>query len=90
MGFPAEVDGLLTTFHALGPARLHYTLAHADITSKSGAGEWVVATFPAYRELAERSIRWRAGEPETFTARDIMKAGELTNLIVDDAWRRWG
>jgi hypothetical protein len=86
----AEVDALITTFYALGPARLHYTLATTDITSKSGAGEYIIATFPAYRELAARAIRWRGGEPVTFTPRDLGQAAELTEVIVDDAWRRWG
>jgi hypothetical protein len=66
------------------------TSRRTDITSKSGAGEYIIATFPAYRELAARAIRWRGGEPVTFTPRDLGQAAELTEVIVDDAWRRWG
>jgi hypothetical protein len=75
---------------ALGAARLHYTLATGDVVSKSGAGEYVIAEFPDYASLAERSIRWRAGEPVEFTAADFADAASLTDLVIDDAWARWG
>jgi hypothetical protein len=85
----AAVDAEYATWVLLGPARLHYTLANADIISKSDAGKYVVAHFPEYASLAERAIRWRTGEPITFTARDLSAAASLTDLITEDAWNRW-
>jgi hypothetical protein len=85
----AAVDAEYATWVLLGPARLHYTLAHADIISKSDAGKYVKAHFPEYASLAERATRWRTGEPINFTARDLGAAASLTDLIADDAWNRW-
>jgi Domain of unknown function (DUF4111) len=83
------VDAEYVTWVLLGPARLHYTLATTDIISKSDAGPYLVAHFPEYASLAERAIRWRGGEPGTFTAEDLSAAASLINLIADDAWKRW-
>lgn len=85
-----EMDAEAVSWVVLGPPRLHYTLATADIISKSRAGDYVGVHFPEYASLAERAVRWRAGEPCTFTAADFGAAAALTNLIADDAWKRWG
>jgi hypothetical protein len=50
----------------------------------------VATLLPAYAALAERATRWRAGEPETFTAADLRASAELTDAVVADAWKRWG
>lgn len=86
----APVDAGYVTWVALGPARLHYTLANTDIVSKPGAGRYVIAHFPDHASLAERAIRWKSGEPETFTAEDLAAAASLVDLVADDAWHRWG
>jgi hypothetical protein len=86
----AAVDAEYASWMLLGPARLHYTLANEDVISKSDAGEYVIAHFPDYASLAERAIRWRAGEAVDFTAEDLVAAASLTDLIADDAWDRWG
>jgi hypothetical protein len=86
----AEMDAETVTWVVLGPARLHYTLANTDITSKSGAGKYAASLFPAYASLAERAIRWRAGAPEVFTAADLRASAELTDAVANDAWKRWG
>jgi hypothetical protein len=85
-----EMDAAYLTWIALGPARLHYTLATTDIISKLAAAEYVSEHFPDYTQLAERAVGWRTGCTDTFTAADLGAAADLTELIADDAWERWG
>ena len=88
---PATVmDAGTVTWCTLGPARLHYTLAHGDIISKSAAGEYLSQLMPEYADLAARAVRWRAGAPEQFTAADLVAAGQSITAVTDDAWRRFG
>jgi hypothetical protein len=49
----------------------------------------VIANFPEYASLAQRSIAWRAGEPVAFTVADLTAAASLTDLVAADAHRRW-
>lgn len=97
--FPAELvdvapdavmDGEIVSWFVLGPARLHYTLAHGDIISKAAAGQYLAQLFPEYAALAHRAARWRAGEADRFTATDLVTAGGSVNAVADDAWRRFG
>ena len=74
----------------LGPARLHYTLAHEDIVTKAGAGDYLVSLFPEYAALVSRAVAWRRGEPEKFTLADLGLIAESVNRVADDAWRRFG
>ncbi|MGR6319402.1 nucleotidyltransferase domain-containing protein [Micromonospora soli] len=98
-GFPADLAGVApdaildagtVSWFVLGPARLHYTLAHGDVISKAAAGEYLGQLFPEYADLAHRSVRWRAGEAERFTATDLITAGDSVHAVADDAWRRFG
>ena len=75
---------------ALGPARLHYTLARHDVVSKAGAVAYLAETFPEWAPLAERAARWRAGEPVDFVAADLNAAASATHVIAEDAWTRFG
>jgi hypothetical protein len=86
----APVDSEYAAWVVLGPPRLHYTLAHEDIVSKSAAGEYLKERFPEHASLAERAIRWRDGEAVAFTAEDLLAAASLVDLVADDAWRRFG
>ncbi|MGW5667674.1 nucleotidyltransferase domain-containing protein [Micromonospora sp. NPDC003776] len=97
--FPAELAGVdpdtvldagIVTWFVLGPARLHHTLAHGDVISKTAAGAYLARLFPAYAGLAHRAVRWRAGVPERFTAADLLAAGESVAAVAEDAWRRFG
>jgi hypothetical protein len=74
----------------LGPARLHYTLATGEVTSKTGAGGYAAQQFPAWAELATRAVACRAGEPVEFVAADALAAAAMVEAVVADAWRRWG
>jgi hypothetical protein len=84
------MDAETVTWCVLGPARLHRTLAHGDIISKSAAGAYLARLFPEYAALAGRAVRWRAGEPEQFTAADLTTAVHGMTAVADDAWRRFG
>ncbi|BCL15839.1 nucleotidyltransferase domain-containing protein [Micromonospora sagamiensis] len=75
---------------ALGPARLHFTLAHGDIVSKAGAAAYLAEVLPAYGPLADRALRWRRGEPIAFTVADAREAADSVEAVVADAFRRWG
>ncbi|WP_416900996.1 nucleotidyltransferase domain-containing protein [Micromonospora echinospora] len=74
----------------LGPARLHFTLAHGDVVSKAGAAAYLAGILPAYGPLADRALRWRRDEPVTFTVADIRAAADSVDAVVTDALRRWG
>jgi len=75
---------------ALGPARLHYTLATGDIASKAAAGEYAAGLFPAYRPVLSSAVSWRATGQGDFTYGDWIACAELALHIVADANRRWG
>ncbi|XVU29673.1 nucleotidyltransferase domain-containing protein [Actinoplanes sp. CA-054009] len=83
------LDAEIVTFHVLGPARLHYTLAHGDIVSKSAAGDYLAKLFPEYAALAAKAVRWRAGAPEQFTRADLEAAGRSVGAVIEDARRRF-
>lgn len=84
------MDGGIVSWFVLGPARLHYTLAHGGIISKAAAGEYLARLLPEYASLARRAVRWRAGGAEQFTAADLLDAGQSVNAVANDAWRRFG
>jgi hypothetical protein len=84
------VEAGTVSWYALGPARLHHTLAHGDVISKAAAGAYLGQLFPAYADLAHRAVRWRAGAPERFTAADLRAALDSVDRVAEDAWRRFG
>lgn len=86
-----KYDGnYLVAWVATGAARLHYTLATGDITSKSGAGSYAIEHFPAYTEVVTGALAWRATGDGEFTVADWCRAAQLTLDIITDANRRWG
>ncbi|MEU4569416.1 nucleotidyltransferase domain-containing protein [Micromonospora sp. NPDC023956] len=74
----------------LGPARLHFTLAHGDVVAKTGVAGYLAEILPAYGPLADRALRWRRGEPVALTAADVRAAADSVDAVVADALRRWG
>lgn len=84
------VDAEAIVWRVLGPARLHYTLAHGDVITKAGAAAYLAEHFPAYASLADRAVRWRQGEPITFTVADARAVADSIDAVVADAWHRWG
>lgn len=74
----------------LGPARVHFTLATGDVTTKSRAADYIARHFPPWAELAERCRRHRHGEHVPFITADLTEAVRLTRRVRADAESRWG
>ncbi|WP_051366715.1 nucleotidyltransferase domain-containing protein [Hamadaea tsunoensis] len=74
----------------LGPGRLHYTLAYEAIVGKPGVAAYLGEFFPQWSDLAERAVRWRAGEEAAFTVRDLRAAADAAAAVIADADRRFG
>lgn len=86
----ARVDAEAVTWGVLGPARLHFTLAYDDVTTKADAGAYVARHFPAWVALADRAVAWRASGAGEFTVADLRDAADAVDAVAADAWRRWG
>jgi Nucleotidyltransferase domain len=88
---PAETtDAEFACWAALGAARLHYTLATGDITSKTGAGHYALELFPGYGDLIRAALTWRATGAGEFSNAMALSAADLVQAIVADANRRFG
>jgi hypothetical protein len=83
----AAAEGVV--WAALGPARLHHTLATNDVISKSAAGHYAIQHFPQWASLTERAVNWREGHTVEFVTTDALAVADMVEAIVDDAWRRW-
>lgn len=81
----------------LGVARLHYTLATGDITSKEGAGRYALQTFPAqWRRVIEEALRihrvHRAAAPRSHYWLPLLRRRDtlaFVEMVIDDAHRRY-
>ena len=76
--FPAE----MTTWSALGVARMLYTWETGDVASKTAAGEWAIEQLPAHVATLERALAIRASSGEVAPdGRDTVAA--VSALIAD-------
>jgi hypothetical protein len=77
-----------TEWTALGVCRLHYTIATGEITSKSGAGEYALQTFPArWHKVIGAAIAIRNGEGDSYAEPLTRRADCLTfaRMVIADA-----
>ena len=67
-------DPALTSWCVLGVARMLYTARTNDVTSKSGAGEWISSEMPRHRDLVEHAIAIRERADSPPDGRDVAQA----------------
>jgi hypothetical protein len=77
---------------ALGPGRLHHTIATGEVISKTAAADYTAGQFPEYGELLSRAKAWRLGAGSdidagtaAFTIEDGYAICDLIEAIVEDA-----
>jgi hypothetical protein len=75
------------TWIALGPPRLHATLATGEVISKTAAGTYAARLFPAHAALVDRCLAARAGQDVAFTTTDGLAAVALMRAVIADALR---
>ncbi len=84
----AAADPDAMAWFVLGPARLHHLLAKGELTSKTGAGEYLVDAFgERWRLVAAEALAYRVtGEPLGVLAPEDLGARvtELARLVVED------
>jgi hypothetical protein len=80
---PANAYGV--TWMVLGAARLLVTLTTGRVVTKTATGRYVAEHFPAYADLAERCVAWRAGEDVQFSNADGYAAAALVRAVVTTA-----
>lgn len=81
---PADV----VAWHALGPGRLHHTVAEGGIISKTGAADYTARRFPEHAGLLSRAKAWRLGDEGVgFTTADGLAACDLIEAVAADADR---
>ncbi len=83
------VPGEIVVWAALGPGRLHCTIATGEIISKTAAADYTAQRFPAYADLLARAKAWRLGDDTAaaFTAFDGLAACDLIDAVIADAAR---
>lgn len=79
----------------LGVTRLHYTIATGEITSKTGAGEYALETFPEYwHKIAHEAmdIRTNPERTKSLYRRDVLgrrkEARDYIAMVIEDALSR--
>ena len=76
----------LATWAALGPGRLHATIATGQIISKTAAADYTARLLPRFGELLERAKAHRLGdETGAFAVADARAACDLIDAVADAA-----
>lgn len=71
---------------ALGPGRLHCTIATGQIISKSAAADYTALLCPGQAGLLARAKAWRLGDDTAcFTVADGLACCDLVDAVVDQA-----
>jgi len=74
----------LTSWSILGVARMLYTARTSDVTSKSGAGEWLANELPEHRTLIEHALKIRANAATpTDNRQTAQDTAALMNRVAD-------
>lgn len=70
----------------LGPPRLHFTIATGEIASKTTAGRYGAALFPAWAYLVEKALAVRNGDDvPPPTAAELADAADFAEAVTYDA-----
>jgi hypothetical protein len=73
---------------ALGPGRLHHTVATGGIISKTASADYTARLFPEFAGLLARAKAWRHGDDSvTFTRTDALATLDLVEAVAADAAR---
>lgn len=82
MALDAAVPAEVVAWGALGPGRLHCTIATGRVISKTAAADYTAEHFPRYHSLLARAKAWRLGDDTiTFTAADGRACCELVSMV---------
>jgi hypothetical protein len=82
------VPASVVAWRALGPGRLHHTIANGGIISKTAAVDYTAGRFPAHDTLLAHARAWRLGDDTvTFTAADGLAACDLVDAVAEDTAR---
>ena len=74
-----------TEWCVLGIARMLFTVTTGAVTSKGGAGRWLLNELPQYRELVTHALAIRAGTVNTPDTRETVRAVGAYLIHVADA-----
>jgi hypothetical protein len=84
----SQVPAAAVVWGALGPGRLHCTIATGEIISKTASADYTAALPPAYGPLLARAKAFRLGDASvTFSVQDGLAACDLIDAVADSAAR---
>lgn len=73
---------------ALGPGRLHCTIATGEIISKTASADYTAVLLPGYGPLLARAKAFRLGDSSvTFSVQDGLAACDLIDAVAESAAR---
>lgn len=82
----APLSAEIVVHAALGPGRLHYTIATGGLLAKTAAADYTARLFPRHANLLRRAKSWRLRDNAVrFTVADGLTACDLIDTVADDA-----